>query len=109
MPCGVDRIAQRSKMHVPGRQILDYFEQMADGARQAIEAHNDGGIAGADLPPQLRQGRARAGDAGAVPQHDRLAAGRAKLHFLRFGRLLVGRGARVSPTPATILIIFSVR
>ena len=60
---GVDRIPQRSEMGVPGRQILDHLEQMADGSRQAIEAHDDERVADADLADKLGEGRADAGSA----------------------------------------------
>ena len=38
---GVYRISQRSEMYALRRQILDHGKQMADGARQAIEANHD--------------------------------------------------------------------
>lgn len=95
----VDRILQRPEMRVPGGQLLDHLEQVADRTRQAIEPDDDERVAGADLADDFGEGRADARGAGSVLLDDRLAAGRAQLHLLRFGRLLVGRDARIADQP----------
>lgn len=71
-----------------------------DRTRQAIEPHDDEGVAGADLAHDFGEGRAGARGAGTVLLDDRLAAGRAQLYLLRFGRLLVRGDARIADKPA---------
>ena len=79
---GVDRIAQGPKMRAALLQRFDHLQQMADRARQPVEADDDEHVAALDLAHQLRQHRPGARGAGAVllvddPRSRRRAARRA--------------------------------
>jgi hypothetical protein len=44
-------------MRILCSQILDHLEQMADGAPQTIEPHDNKGVAGGDLAKQPGRGQ----------------------------------------------------
>jgi hypothetical protein len=83
-------------MRAPALKLLDRGEQVADRARQAIEAHDHEDVAASDLAQQPGEERPGARGAGAVLLVDDLAAGGAKFVDLRVGGLVLGRNAGVA-------------
>ncbi len=81
-------------------QTLDDLEQMADGSRQTIQAHDDEDIASADLAHQPGKFWPCARGAGAVLLKNLRAAGGAQLVGLGVGRLILGRDAGVAQKAA---------
>lgn len=79
--------------------LLERFEdlqQMADRARQPVEAHDDEDLAALDLAHELGEHRPGARGAGAMLLVNDYVAGGAQLVELSVGRLLLGRNAGVT-------------
>ena len=96
---GVDRVAQGSEVRAARLELLDDREQVADGAGEAVEAHDDQGVAGPDVAQQPGQHGPAAVGAGGVLLQDGGAAGRVQLVALRVGALLLGRDPRIAQEP----------
>ena len=79
---------------------FDHLQQMADRARESVEADDDEHVAAADLANQLRQHRPRARRAGSVLLMDDPAAGGAQLVDLSVGGLVLGGDAGVADQAA---------
>ena len=97
---GVDRIAQGSKMRAALLERFDDLQQMADRARQPVEADDDEHLAALDLANELGEHRPGARGAGAMLLVNDCAAGGAQLVELGVGRLLLGRDAGVADEAA---------
>ena len=100
MPCGVVvSIGSRSERKCTPLSV-NHLEQMADGARKAVDADDNEGVAGANVAQQLAESRPGARCAGAVLLDDHIAADRALFDFLRFCRLFIRRHARIADQAA---------
>jgi hypothetical protein len=87
---GVDGIAQTAKMRATRLELFDDGEQVADGAGEAIEPHDDEGFARGHGVQQLGQHRTAAIGTGGVLLAHALASGSAQLVKLRIGALRLG-------------------
>ena len=87
---GVDGIAQTAKMRPRGFELLDDREEMADRARQAVEPHDDEGVALADVAEQAGEHRAGAIGAGGVFLEDFVASGGVQFVALGVRTLIIG-------------------
>jgi len=97
---GVDRVTQGSEVRAARFELLDRREQVADGAGEAVEAHDDQGVVGPDVAQQPGQHGPAAVGAGGVLLQDGAAAGGAQRVALRVGALLLGRDPRITQEPA---------
>ena len=80
-------------------ELLDHREQVADGAGEAVDAHDDQGVAGSDIAQQPGQHGPAAVGAGGVLLQNGGATGRAQLVALRVVALLLGRDPRAAQEP----------
>jgi len=83
-------------MRAPAFEVFDDGEEVADGAGEAVEAHDHEDIAGADLAHQPGEDGAGARGAGAVFLVEDLVAGGAKFVDLSVGGLVFGGDAGVA-------------
>src|SRR5271157_3288800 len=96
MPWGVDVVAQGAKMGAALLQAVDDVEEMADRAREAVEADDDENIAWSDLAHQSCELWPSARGARPVFLVNCRATGRAQLIGLRVRCLVLGRDASVA-------------
>ena len=96
----IDGIAQAAKMRSRRFELVDDGEEMADRARQAVEANDDQGVTAADVAKQAGEHRAGAIGAGGVFLEDVVAAGGAQFVALGGRTLIIGGDPGIADKPA---------